>query len=137
MNMLLTWVCVMVLILQESVELLGQFKEFMVKYNKVYSSQEGELMSTHIQHIRVWVYFQFKQIQNINRNGYYDRPFTLKYLLIGWTFSCQKFFSVSSKWNVFHLEENPLPEWVDWIEDWLTRTLIHTRLYTKTTMCVL
>uniref|UniRef100_A0A672FV65 Cathepsin F n=1 Tax=Salarias fasciatus TaxID=181472 RepID=A0A672FV65_SALFA len=29
-----------VFIWQESVELLGQFKEFMVKYNKVYSSQE-------------------------------------------------------------------------------------------------
>lgn len=30
------------LIWQESVELLGPFKEFMTKYNKVYSSQEGE-----------------------------------------------------------------------------------------------
>ena len=27
---------------QESVELLGMFKEFMVKYNKVYSGREGE-----------------------------------------------------------------------------------------------
>lgn len=30
------------LIWQESVELLGAFKEFMTKHNKVYSSQEGE-----------------------------------------------------------------------------------------------
>lgn len=30
------------LIWQESVELLGHFKEFMTKYNKVYSSQEGK-----------------------------------------------------------------------------------------------
>lgn len=29
---------------QESVELLGKFKEFMMKYNKVYSSQEGQWM---------------------------------------------------------------------------------------------
>lgn len=29
---------------QESVQLLGQFKEFMVTYNKVYSSQEGECL---------------------------------------------------------------------------------------------
>ncbi|TMS17653.1 Cathepsin F [Larimichthys crocea] len=28
---------------EESVELLGQFKEFMVKYNKAYSSQEGNI----------------------------------------------------------------------------------------------
>lgn len=32
------------LIWQESVELLGKFKEFMMKYNKVYSSQEGQWM---------------------------------------------------------------------------------------------
>lgn len=30
----------MIIMWQESAE-LGQFKEFMVKYNKVYSSQEG------------------------------------------------------------------------------------------------
>lgn len=30
------------LIWQESVELFGSFKEFMMKYNKVYSSQEGK-----------------------------------------------------------------------------------------------
>lgn len=45
--MLILCVCVL-LILQESVELLGQFKEFMVKYNKVYSSQEGEVTEPNI-----------------------------------------------------------------------------------------
>lgn len=35
-------VCSVCLIWQESVELLGQFKEFMTKYSKVYRSQEGE-----------------------------------------------------------------------------------------------
>lgn len=39
--LLILCVCLL-FIWQESVELLGQFKEFMVKYNKVYSSQEGE-----------------------------------------------------------------------------------------------
>lgn len=36
--------------LEESVELLGQFKEFMVKYNKVYSSQEEADRRLHIFH---------------------------------------------------------------------------------------
>lgn len=48
--------CVCVLRLwQQSAALLGQFKEFMVKYNKVYSSQEGEWLNTpsipHVHHI--------------------------------------------------------------------------------------
>lgn len=32
---------------QESVQLLGQFKEFMVKFNKTYSSQEGIVINVH------------------------------------------------------------------------------------------
>jgi len=38
----------LLIIWQESVELLGQFKEFMVTYNKVYSSQEGESLTPRI-----------------------------------------------------------------------------------------